>query len=139
MTIEKIGVIGAGQMGNGIAHVCAVAGFDVGLNDLNKAQIEADRAGRMKEARRLATMLKSLNDMPLPLIGRIEGVAMGGEERELGNATDISVVFFRPRDGVVVLVVVVFAVVVVLVVVVIEPFNEQQQPHVTNVRVGTSG
>ena len=28
-TIKKIGVIGAGQMGNGIAHVCALAGIDV--------------------------------------------------------------------------------------------------------------
>ena len=27
--IQTIGVIGAGQMGNGIAHVCALAGFDV--------------------------------------------------------------------------------------------------------------
>jgi len=34
-TIEKIGVIGAGQMGSGIAHVCALAGFDVFLHDIN--------------------------------------------------------------------------------------------------------
>ncbi|MBV1698963.1 MAG: 3-hydroxybutyryl-CoA dehydrogenase [Hyphomicrobiales bacterium] len=32
--IRKIGVIGAGQMGNGIAHVCALAGFNVLLNDI---------------------------------------------------------------------------------------------------------
>jgi 3-hydroxybutyryl-CoA dehydrogenase len=31
--IQKVGVIGAGQMGNGIAHVTALAGFDVLLND----------------------------------------------------------------------------------------------------------
>lgn len=42
------------------------------------AQIKADRAGRMAEARRLANMLKALNEMPVPLIGRVEGVAMGG-------------------------------------------------------------
>ena len=35
-TINKVGVIGAGQMGNGIAHVCAAAGFDVLLEDVNK-------------------------------------------------------------------------------------------------------
>jgi 3-hydroxybutyryl-CoA dehydrogenase len=35
MSIERIGVIGAGQMGSGIAHVCAVAGFDVILEDLS--------------------------------------------------------------------------------------------------------
>ncbi len=36
MAIEKIGVIGAGQMGNGIAHVLALAGYDVVLDDINK-------------------------------------------------------------------------------------------------------
>jgi len=41
MTIKKVGVIGAGQMGNGIAHVAAVAGYDVLLNDLNKERVEA--------------------------------------------------------------------------------------------------
>ena len=35
MKIEKIGVIGAGQMGNGIAHVCALAGYDVVMEDIN--------------------------------------------------------------------------------------------------------
>ena len=33
-SFRKIGVIGAGQMGNGIAHVCALSGFDVLLNDI---------------------------------------------------------------------------------------------------------
>jgi 3-hydroxybutyryl-CoA dehydrogenase len=35
MKIEKVGVVGAGQMGNGIAHVCALAGYDVLMEDLN--------------------------------------------------------------------------------------------------------
>src|ERR1700719_4687395 len=34
MTIRKIGIVGAGQMGNGIAHVCALSGFHVLLNDV---------------------------------------------------------------------------------------------------------
>ncbi|MEC8275188.1 MAG: enoyl-CoA hydratase-related protein, partial [Pseudomonadota bacterium] len=48
--------------------------------DLNwmTAQIKADRATRMAEARKLALMLQALNEMPKPLIGRIHGAAMGG-------------------------------------------------------------
>jgi 3-hydroxybutyryl-CoA dehydrogenase len=38
--ITKIGVIGAGQMGAGIAQVCAVAGFDVVLNDISDERID---------------------------------------------------------------------------------------------------
>ena len=39
--IRTIGVIGAGQMGNGIAHVCALAGFDVVLNDVSAERLDA--------------------------------------------------------------------------------------------------
>ncbi len=39
MSIERIGVIGAGQMGNGIAHVLSLAGFDVMLEDVNADQL----------------------------------------------------------------------------------------------------
>jgi 3-hydroxybutyryl-CoA dehydrogenase len=45
-TIRKLGVIGAGQMGNGIAHVCALAGISVVIHDV--------QAPRLKEA--LATI-----------------------------------------------------------------------------------
>jgi 3-hydroxybutyryl-CoA dehydrogenase len=44
MQIRKVGVIGAGQMGNGIAQVCAQAGYQVGLNDVSKERIEAGLA-----------------------------------------------------------------------------------------------
>ena len=43
-TISKIGVIGAGQMGNGIAHVAALAGFDVMLHDISPDRINAGLA-----------------------------------------------------------------------------------------------
>jgi 3-hydroxybutyryl-CoA dehydrogenase len=39
-TIRTVGVIGAGQMGNGIAHVCALAGYDVLLNDADASRID---------------------------------------------------------------------------------------------------
>ncbi len=38
--IDKIGVIGAGQMGNGIAHVCALAGYNVFLVDISREQLD---------------------------------------------------------------------------------------------------
>ena len=44
MEVKKIGVIGAGQMGSGIAHVCALAGFDVKLNDVSRERIESGLA-----------------------------------------------------------------------------------------------
>jgi 3-hydroxybutyryl-CoA dehydrogenase len=40
MSIERIGVIGAGQMGNGIAHVLSLAGYNVVLEDVNGEQLE---------------------------------------------------------------------------------------------------
>jgi 3-hydroxybutyryl-CoA dehydrogenase len=39
--VRKIGVIGAGLMGNGIAHVCAVAGYDVVLADVAEDRLTA--------------------------------------------------------------------------------------------------
>jgi len=39
--IETVGVVGAGQMGNGIAHVFAVAGYDVVMSDLEQDRLDA--------------------------------------------------------------------------------------------------
>ncbi|MAU60878.1 3-hydroxybutyryl-CoA dehydrogenase [Parvibaculum sp.] len=44
MKFRKVGVIGAGQMGNGIAHVCALAGYNVALYDISRDRIEAGLA-----------------------------------------------------------------------------------------------
>ncbi|MEJ2116625.1 MAG: 3-hydroxybutyryl-CoA dehydrogenase [Alphaproteobacteria bacterium] len=41
VTIKKIGIIGAGQMGNGIAHVIAQSGYDVAITDVSKERVEA--------------------------------------------------------------------------------------------------
>jgi 3-hydroxybutyryl-CoA dehydrogenase len=42
-TIKSVGVIGAGQMGNGIAHVVALAGYEVALNDVRPEAVEQAR------------------------------------------------------------------------------------------------
>jgi len=39
--IKTIGVVGAGQMGGGIAHVCALSGYDVLLSDVSQERIDA--------------------------------------------------------------------------------------------------
>ncbi len=41
MEIKSVGIIGAGQMGNGIAHVMALAGYDVLLNDISQDALDA--------------------------------------------------------------------------------------------------
>ena len=41
MTIERVGIIGAGQMGNGIAHVFALAGYEIIMNDVNTDALTA--------------------------------------------------------------------------------------------------
>ncbi|WP_372884452.1 3-hydroxyacyl-CoA dehydrogenase NAD-binding domain-containing protein, partial [Shimia sp.] len=41
MEIKSIGIVGAGQMGNGIAHVMALAGYEVLLNDISQEALDA--------------------------------------------------------------------------------------------------
>ena len=56
MDIRSIGVIGAGAMGSGIAHVCALAGYDVKLIDVDKAHakkgLETVRGNMERQVRR---------------------------------------------------------------------------------------
>jgi 3-hydroxybutyryl-CoA dehydrogenase len=42
--IRKVGVIGAGQMGSGIAHVVALAGLDVVINDVSEERVQSGLA-----------------------------------------------------------------------------------------------
>ncbi|PDY22432.1 3-hydroxybutyryl-CoA dehydrogenase [Bacillus cereus] len=68
MGVQKIVVIGAGQMGSGIAQVCAMAGYDVKVQDLKQEQLDRGLAvitknlarqvekGRMKEDEKEATL-----------------------------------------------------------------------------------
>ena len=59
-TIEKIAVIGAGQMGGGIIQVLALAGYDVVLLDINQEQIDQalDRVSVLTEAADHARMIR---------------------------------------------------------------------------------
>lgn len=71
------------------------AGGDLGWM---MTQIKADREGRMAEARRLASTLRALNEMPVPLVGRLEGLALGGGIG-LASTCDIAVAASDCRFG----------------------------------------
>jgi len=67
--ISKIGVIGAGQMGHGIAQVAAVAGYDVILADINaealekaQANIERTTIGDLASLQQLKEQLQDQDD-----------------------------------------------------------------------------
>ena len=75
--MQAIGVIGAGQMGAGIAQVSAQAGYHVLLTDVSKERAEAGKAGIAKALDRLVTKEKidpTARDQALARIEPIEGV-----------------------------------------------------------------
>jgi len=53
MKIKSVGIIGAGTMGNGIAQVCAVAGLDVVMIDVNEAAVDRGIASIIRSLDRL--------------------------------------------------------------------------------------
>jgi 3-hydroxybutyryl-CoA dehydrogenase len=72
MNIRKVGVIGAGQMGNGIAHVAAVAGFDVLLNDVAEDRIKSALATIDGNLKRLVAKSGLSDDARKAALGRIK-------------------------------------------------------------------
>ena len=48
--INKVGVIGSGQMGNGIAHVAALAGLDVVLNDVSADRLKSAHGDHQRQS-----------------------------------------------------------------------------------------
>ena len=71
MSISRIGVIGAGQMGTGIAHVMALAGYDVVLDDLNKDALSKSLALIEKNMQRQAAKGTIQQDVIKPAMARI--------------------------------------------------------------------
>jgi 3-hydroxybutyryl-CoA dehydrogenase len=71
MSIQRIGVIGAGQMGTGIAHVLALAGYDVVLDDLNKDALSKALARIEKNMQRQVSKGVIKDDVVKPALARI--------------------------------------------------------------------
>ncbi len=94
MDIKTVGVVGAGQMGSGIAHVFAVAGYDVLLNDISAEGLtraidtvsrNLDRQiakGRMTEGEKAAAMARVKTTQVLAELGACDLVIEAATERE---------------------------------------------------------
>lgn len=74
MEIKKIAVLGAGQMGNGIAQVCAQAGYGVKMRDIDQKFIDKGMAIIKKNLERGLTRGKITQEEIDAALGRIEGI-----------------------------------------------------------------
>jgi 3-hydroxybutyryl-CoA dehydrogenase len=94
MEIRTVGVVGAGQMGNGIAHVLALAGYEVRLNDvgqdaLDRAMVQIDRnierqvaRGRVSPEDKAAALARIRPTMDLAEVGPCDLIIEAATERE---------------------------------------------------------
>jgi 3-hydroxybutyryl-CoA dehydrogenase len=69
--IRKIGIVGAGQMGGGIAHVVALSGYDVAINDVAKERFDTALAAIDKNMSRQIASGKISEDERKAAIARI--------------------------------------------------------------------
>ena len=69
--LRRIGVIGAGQMGAGIAHVCALAGFDIALTDVGDAALQRGRETIDRNLARQVARGKITEEHKAAALGRI--------------------------------------------------------------------
>ena len=90
--IHRVGVIGAGQMGSGIAHVCALAGFEVVLNDLSSTRLEEAMALIRLNLNRQAARGKIADAEVEPALARIhpsvDMAAFGNSDLVIEAATE---------------------------------------------------
>lgn len=94
MAIDSVGIVGAGQMGNGIAHVFALAGYDVLLNDISadamaKAVATVDRnlerqvsRGKISAEDKAAAMARIRTTTAVEELGQTDLVIEAATERE---------------------------------------------------------
>ncbi|MGA9226495.1 MAG: 3-hydroxybutyryl-CoA dehydrogenase [Mesobacillus sp.] len=86
MSVQTIMVIGAGQMGSGIAQVCAQAGYSVLLNDLKAEFVERGLAGIKKNLNRQVDKGRMTAEQLGEIVGRINS------SHDLQDATKVDLV-----------------------------------------------
>ncbi len=96
MTIQEVGVIGAGQMGNGIAHVAALAGRDVVLLDVDAAFVEKGRKTIEKNMGRLVEKGKVTAEAGAAALARVKA----GTDLALLSDADLVVEAIVENEGV---------------------------------------
>ena len=94
MKVSKVGVIGAGQMGNGIAHVLALAGYEVQLNDIDCNALEAShaaieknmfrqlKAGKISEQDQVAALKRIARTIDIADLGKSDLIIEAATEDE---------------------------------------------------------
>jgi 3-hydroxybutyryl-CoA dehydrogenase len=92
--LRRIGVIGAGQMGSGIAHVCALAGFEVALTDIGEDALQRGREtidrnlsrqitrGKIGEEDKAATLGRIRTGLDYAMFGDCDMVIEAATEKE---------------------------------------------------------
>jgi 3-hydroxybutyryl-CoA dehydrogenase len=92
--LSRIGVIGAGQMGSGIAHVCALAGFEVALTDIGEDALQRGREtidrnlsrqitrGKIGEEDKAATLGRIRTGLDYAMFGDCDMVIEAATEKE---------------------------------------------------------
>lgn len=95
MTVNSIGVVGAGQMGNGIAHVMAFAGFNVVLNDISEDALKRaidliernmDRQvsrEKITQSERDQAMARIITTQDLPQVAQTDLIIEAATEQEV--------------------------------------------------------
>jgi 3-hydroxybutyryl-CoA dehydrogenase len=85
--IKSVGVIGAGQMGSGIAHVVALGGYDVLLHDVSQDRI--DRGLKAIERNMSRQVVRGIIDQAA-MDGAMKRIKPAGELQQIG-ATDLAI------------------------------------------------
>jgi 3-hydroxybutyryl-CoA dehydrogenase len=88
MEIKTIGVVGAGQMGNGIAQVAAHSGFRVVMSDIADSFVQKGLATISKNLDRMVEKGKIISQKKDEITGRIKGTIKIGEMADVDFAVE---------------------------------------------------
>ena len=108
MGIQRIGVVGAGQMGNGIAHVAALAGFQVVLSDVTRELVDKGITNITKNLDRQIAKGAVTAEDKAEALGRVSGATSLEAHADcdliveaIVESLEVKLALFRQLDGIV--------------------------------------